>query len=166
MRRRNGKVVVGLALVLLAVAAIIPVTAQAKPTSAGNSDQSDYPAWATQIETPYWFSKPASVSPDDRSFARSTAAGNGDRSDYPAWAMQIETPYWFSKPAGVIPDDRSFARSMTVDSTPTAVVNDGGRSIDFNAYTVTGLLSVLLLAIGGGMAAGVLYSRRTKLSPA
>ncbi|MGH3079610.1 MAG: hypothetical protein ACRDNH_00545 [Gaiellaceae bacterium] len=166
MRRRNEKVVVGFALVLLAVAAIIPVTAQARSTPTDDRQQSDYPAWAMQIETPYWFSKPASVIPDDRPFAKSTTAGNSDRSDYPAWAMQIETPYWFSKPAGVIPDDRSFARSMTVDSTPTAVVSDGGRSVDFNAYTVTGLLAVLLLAIGGGMAAGVMYSRRTKLSPA
>ena len=93
-----------------------------------NRQQSDYPAWAMQIETPYWFSKAAGVIPDDRSFARSMTSGNTDRSDYPAWAMQIETPYWFSKPDGVIPDDRSFARSMTVDSTPTAVVNDGGRA--------------------------------------
>ena len=123
MRRRNGKVVVGLALVLLAVAAIMPVTAQAKPTS-----------------------------------------GKSDQSDYPAWAAQIETPYWFSTPVGMNPDDRSLVRSTSVDATPTAVVNDGGRSIDFNAYTVTGLVSVLLFAIGGGMALGLLYSRRTKLS--
>ena len=122
MRRRNGKVVVGLGLVLLAVAAIMPVTAQAKPTS-GKSD-----------------------------------------SDYPAWAAQIETPYWFSTSAGVTPDDRSLVRATSVDSTPTAVVNDGGRSVDFNAYTVTGLVSVLLFAIGGGMVLGLLYSRRTKLS--
>ena len=163
MRRTNGKVVVGLALVLLAVAAIMPVTAQAKPTS-GKSDQSDYPAWAAQIETPYWFSSSAGMTPDDRSFARSMAVER--RSEYPAWAAAIETPYWFSKPVGMTPDDRSFARSMSVDSTPTAVVSDSGRSIDFNAYTVTGLVSVLLFAIGGGMAAGLLYSRRTKLSPA
>jgi hypothetical protein len=163
MRRRNGKVVVGLALVLLAVAAIMPVTAQAKPTS-GNSDQSDYPAWAAQIETPYWFSSSVGMTPDDRSLARSMTVEQG--SEYPAWAAQIETPYWFSTSAGVTPDDRSVVRSMSVDSTPTAVVNDGGRSIDFNAYTMTGLVSVLLFAIGGGMAAGLLYSRRTKLSPA
>jgi hypothetical protein len=164
MKRRNGRVIVGLALVLLAVAGITPVTAQAKPTSVGNSDQSDYPAWAAQIETPYWFSTPSGVTPDDRSLARSMTAEQ--RSEYPAWAAQIETPYWFSTPSGVTPDDRSLARSMSVDSTPTAVANDGGRSIDFNAYTVTGLVSVLLLALGGGMAAGLLYSRRTKLSPA
>lgn len=161
MRRRNGKVV-GLALVLLAVAAIMPVTAQAKPTS-GTSDQSDYPAWAAQIETPYWFSTSTGVTPDDRALARSTVE---QRSEYPAWAAAIETPYWFSTSTGVTPDDRSFARATSVDSTPTAVVNDGGRSIDFNAYTVTGLVSVLLFAIGGGMAIGLLYSRRTKLSPA
>lgn len=160
MRRRNGKVV-GLALVLLAVAAIMPVTAQAKPTS-GTSDQSDYPAWAAQIETPYWFSTSTGVTPDDRALARSTVE---QRSEYPAWAAAIETPYWFSTSTGVTPDDRSFARATPVDSTPTAVVNDG-RSIDFNAYTVTGLVSVLLFAIGGGMAIGLLYSRRTKLSPA
>jgi hypothetical protein len=160
MRRRNGKVVVGLALVLLAVAAIMPVTAQAKPTS-GKSD-SDYPAWAAQIETPYWFSTSAGMTPDDRPVARSMTAGH--RTEYPAWAAQIETPYWFSTSAGVTPDDRSLARAMSVDSTPTAVVNDGGRSVDFNAYTVTGLVSVLLFAIGGGMMLGLLYSRRTKLS--
>jgi hypothetical protein len=142
MRRRNGKVIVGLALVLLAVAAIMPVTAQAKPTSVSTS---------------------TGVTPDDRSLARSMLV---DRSEYPAWAAQIETPYWFSTSAGMTPDDRSLARSMSVDSTPTVVANDGGRSIDFNGYTVTGVVLLLLLAIGGGMAAGLLYGRRTKLSPA
>jgi hypothetical protein len=142
MRRRNGKVIVGLALVLLAVAAIMPVTAQAKPMSV---------------------STPTGVTPDDRSLARSMSV---DRSEYPAWATQIETPYWFSTSAGMTPDDRSLARSMSVDSSPTVVANDGGRSIDFNTYTVTGVVFLLLLAIGGGMVAGLLVSRRTKLSTA
>lgn len=160
MRRRNGKA--GLALVLLAVAAIMPVTAQARPGPTGHTGNSDseYPVWATQMRTPYWFSQQAGMNPDDRSLSRRT-----EESGYPAWAAEIKTPYWFSQPVGVSSDDRSLARATSIDSTPSSVVvHDSGRSVDFNAYTVTGSVIALLLAIGAGMTFGVWFSRKTRLS--
>jgi hypothetical protein len=159
MRRRNGKA--GLVLVLLAVAAIMPVTAQARlgPTGSSGDSDSEYPAWATQMRTPYWFSQQAGMNPDDRPLARKS-----DESGYPVWAAEIKTPYWFSQPVGVSSDDRSLARATSIDSTPSSVVHDGGRSIDFNAYTVTGSVIALLLAIGAGMTFGVWFNRKTRLS--
>jgi hypothetical protein len=165
MRRRNTLAFARIALVVLAVAAIMPTTATAKPSPRGytGDSESEYPAWATEMKTPYWFSQQVGMNPDDRPLVRSM---NADESGYPAWATKIQTPYWFSQPIGLSSDDRSFSRATTVDSTPSIVVHDSERSIDFNAYTVTGLVSVLLLALGVGMAAGVVYSRRTRLSPA
>jgi hypothetical protein len=91
----------------------------------------------------------------------------GQTSDraYPEWAMQMEAPYWFSKSDTVLaPDDLSFSRPEPVAT--TLVVSDDGRNVDFNGYTVTGFVIVLLLAMGTGLGAGVWYSRKSRLSPA
>jgi hypothetical protein len=64
------------------------------------------------------------------------------------------------------PDDRSFSRATSLDPTPVVVSNDNGRSIDINAYTVTGFGLALLLLAGFGLAIAVRQSHRTKLSPA
>jgi hypothetical protein len=161
MRRRNTLAFARIALVVLAVAAIMPTIAAAKPGPGGYTE-SEYPAWATEMKTPYWFSQQVGMSPDDRPLVRSM----NKTDEYPAWATEMKTPYWFSQPSGLSSDDRSLSRATSVDSTPSIVVHDSDRSIDFNAYTVTGLVSVLLVALGVGMAAGVVYSRRTRLSPA
>jgi hypothetical protein len=132
-RRKNMTVALAIALVM---AAIAPVSAQAML-----SGSADYPAWAKEIEAPYWFSKTES------------------RTDYPAWAKEIVAPYSFSPTGTVVksPDDRSFARG-TVE--PTQVVSDNGRSIELNSYTASGFVLTLLLAIGGGMGLGVWYTRK------
>jgi hypothetical protein len=62
-------------------------------------------------------------------------------------------------------DDRSFSRATAVDPSPVVNVDDG-RSIDVNPYTVTGFSLALLLAIGFGMGIAIRQSRKTKLSPA
>ena len=65
------------------------------------------------------------------------------------------------------PDDRAVSRATTLDTSPSPVViSDNGRSVDINAYTVTGFGFALLLAIGFGMGIAVWQSHRTKLSPA
>jgi hypothetical protein len=145
MRRKKRSIIVRVALGL-AIAGIIPITAQAKPTPYEPDVQSSGQYELGPGEIPYL---------------------SQNREGYPAWAKQIETPYWFSTPTttGITPDDRSVSRQTGVGSTPV-VVSDDGRSIDFNAYTVTGSVVALLLAIGGGMVFGVWYSRKTTLSPA
>ena len=142
MRRRKREMIVALALAV-AIAAIAPMTAQARV-----SDGARYPAWASELEAPYWFSK------------------TGRQTDYPAWATELVAPYWWSKSGTVVtsPDDRAFARAMQVET--ARVVSDDGRRIEFNAYTTSGLVLALLLAISSGMGLGVWHSRRTKLSPA
>jgi hypothetical protein len=78
-----------------------------------------------------------------------------------------EIPYFSSNDRVVAtsPDDRSFSRATQVDTSPVATDNDG-RSVDVNAYTVSGLGLAMLLAIGFGAGIAVWQSRRTKLSPA
>ena len=64
------------------------------------------------------------------------------------------------------PDDRSFARATNVDPTPV-VVSNADRSIDVNAYTVSGFGVVLLFAMAVGMGiVAVWHIRGTKLTPA
>jgi hypothetical protein len=74
--RRSRRYILRVALGL-AIAASVPATAQAAELGVRGqqSDDRDYPAWAKQMETPYWSMAGAgsSTSPDDRSFARTTS---------------------------------------------------------------------------------------------
>jgi hypothetical protein len=63
------------------------------------------------------------------------------------------------------PDDRAFSKATSVDSTPV-FVSDGDRSIDVNAYTVTGFGVALLIAMAVGMSLVAVWRRGTKLTPA
>jgi hypothetical protein len=124
-------------LIALGLMAITAMTAQAKPMESG-------------------------IGPNE-GLALGIRGQSSDRA-YPEWAMQMEAPYWFSKSDTVLaPDDLSLTRP---EPETILVVSDDGRNLDFNAYTVTGFVLALLLAIGTGMGVGVWYSRRSRLSPA
>jgi hypothetical protein len=139
----------------LAIVAVVPMTAQAKPVP---TDQSYAQYELGPAEIPYRVTR--TLSPDDRAFSRVDSA------------QQVEIPY-LSHGQGVTtaelgiatgsPDDRGFARTQS--EAATVVVTDDGSRIDVDPYVVTGFgLALLLLA--GGMGIAIRHSRKTTLSPA
>lgn len=170
MRRKKRLTIIRFGLAL-AVAAILPVAAQAKPTPGPSYDARSYELGPGEI--PYLsqgrgvdqadFSG-VSKSPDDRNVARSTVAPTQPSIVIPYLSQGVGVN---SAELGVAvsnsPDDRTFPRPMT---DRRAVVSDGGTTIDVNPYTVTGF-GLALLLVAGGMGLAIWHSRRTtKLSPA
>jgi hypothetical protein len=171
--RRNS--ILGIALGL-AIAAIVPMSALAKPVPANQGTVQDQ-----AMELGLSQGKIIALglgptgdgvvakSPDDRSFSRKAASPGTAYSQAMELGLsqgKINALGLGSTGSGVVvksPDDRSFSKATNVDPTPV-VSNDGGRSIDINPYTVTGFGLALLLAVGFGLA--IRQSRRTKLSPA
>lgn len=151
--RRKKRFSIGWVALGLAVVAIVPVTAQAKPL----------PSAPSHVQGPVYVIgtlSPEALSPDDRAFSRVDST------------RQVEIPY-LSHGQGVTtaelgiatgsPDDRGFAR--TQPEAATVVVTDDGSRVDLNPYVVSGFgLALLLLA--GGMGIAIRQSRKTTLSPA
>ena len=183
MSRRNS--ILGIALGL-AIAAIVPMSALAKPVPASNDirDHGQYQLGPGEIPVlgPSTVHAQAmelglsegkilalglgGTSPDDRSFSRAVTSVQDQPMELGLSQGKINALGLGSTGSGVVvksPDDRSFSKATNVDPTPV-VSNDGGRSIDINPYTVTGFGLALLLAVGFGLA--IRQSRRTKLSPA
>jgi hypothetical protein len=192
MRRRKRNTILRVALGL-AIAAIVPATALAKPVPVNQDveDRGQYQLGPGEI--PY-VSQDRQVMELGLSEGKIKALGllpNQDVEDHGQYQLGPgEIPYVsqdrqvtvgvssddraFSRatPHGVevasattSPDDRSFSRATSVDPTPV-VVSDDGRSIDIDPYTVTGFALALLLALSIGMGIAVWHNRRTKLSPA
>jgi hypothetical protein len=171
MRRRKRNTILRIALGL-AIAAIVPATALAKPVPV-NQDVQDHGQYQLGPgEIPY-------VSQDRQAMELGLSEGKikalgllddgtvGASSDDRAFSRATPTPHGVEvASAATSPDDRSFSRATSVDPTPVVVSDNDGRSIDFNPYTVTGFVLALLLALGLGMGIAVWHSRRTHLSPA
>jgi hypothetical protein len=168
MRRRKRNTILRIALGL-AIAAIVPATALAKPVPV-NQDVEDHGQYQLGPgEIPY-VSQDRQVMELGLSEGKIKALGllddgtvgksSDDRSVSRATPHGVEVAS-----AATSPDDRSFSRAMSVDPTPV-VVSDDGRSIDIDPYTVTGFALALLLAMGIGMGISIWHNRRTKLSPA
>ena len=147
--RRKKRFSIGWVALGLAVVAVVPVTAAAKPLPSAPSHEQGMPVYVI-----------GTLSPDDRAFSRVDSA------------QQVEIPY-LSHGQGVTtaelgiatgsPDDRGFARTQS--EAATVVVTDDGSRIDVNPYVVSGFgLALLLLA--GGMGIAIRHSRKTTLSPA
>jgi hypothetical protein len=145
MRRRKRYTILRIALGL-AVAGIVPVTAQAKLTPYNHDLQANPQAKATPHK-------------HDLQARGQYQLGPGEI-PYLSQVTSAERGFAVVKS----PDDRPFSRMTTVETNP--VVSDDGRSIDVNAYTVTGFTLALLLAIAGGMGIAVWHSRTTRLAPA
>jgi hypothetical protein len=134
MRRRKRNTILRIA-VGLAIAAMVPVAAQAAPTPYYEHEVRSHGQYDLGPgEIPY-LSKSVGVPSAKRGFA------------------VVKSP-----------DDRSFSRMTSVDA--KTVVSDDGRSIEVNAYTVTGFALALLLAITGGMGIAAWHRRTTRLAPA
>jgi hypothetical protein len=135
--RRKKRLTIGWVALGLAVVAMAPVTADAKPLP---TDQSLAQYNLSQAQ--------GTLSPDDRAFSRVDSA--------------VETQQ-VSHGVGVTPDDRAFAR-IGPETTAILVAEDGSR-FDIDPYVVSGFgLALLLLA--GGLGIGIRQSRQTTLSPA
>jgi hypothetical protein len=148
MRRRKRNTILRIALGL-AIAAIVPATALAKPVSQDTVQDQVMGLGVSEGQYKALGLSDDGVvgkSSDDRAVSRATPHG-----------VEVAS-------VAKSPDDRSFSKATTIDTTP--VVSDDGRSIDFNPYTVTGFVLALLLALGLGMGIAVWHSRRTHLSPA
>jgi hypothetical protein len=179
---RKRKTILGIALGL-AIAAIAPTTALAKPVPA-NQDVQDHGSYRLgpgeiPVLTNTVHAQPMELGLSE---GKILALGLGDRAvakspgTVHAQAMELGLSQGKILALGLgadgravakTPDDRSFARATTLDTSPSPVViSDDGRSVDINAYTVTGFGFALLLAIGFGLGIAVWQSRRTKLSPA
>jgi hypothetical protein len=135
--RRKKRLTIGWVALGLAVVAMAPVTADAKPLP---TDQS-----LAQYNLSH---AQGTASPDDRAFSRVDSA--------------VETQQ-VSHGVGVTPDDRGFARVRP--ETTAIVVADEGSRFDIDPYVVSGFgLALLLLA--GGLGIAIRQSRKTTLSPA
>jgi hypothetical protein len=143
----------------LAVAAVIPATAQARPLDvSGNDARAIHQSSSRGVEIPY-LSHGVGVSagdfdqalgPDDRSFLR----------QQPPVAVGVSAS---DLGQALGPDDRSFSRQS---ETPTVASAHGGSSstIDLsNTNTVGGLLLILAAL---GTAVVIRHNRKAKLSPA
>jgi hypothetical protein len=151
----------------LAIAALIPATAQAKPVS--NQPQIGpgeipYLSHGVGVDEGQFA---VTASPDDRAYSRAT----------PTESAAVEIPYlgpgeipYLSHGVGVTaatfdptvvsPDDRNVSRATSVGASPTAT--DDGWSVDLS----TGLLGMILALGAAGAALAIRHSRKTKLSPA
>jgi hypothetical protein len=135
MRRSKRLKIVRISLAM-AVAAIIPVTAQAKPIPAsGVGSQLEYQLKAVPVVT---------------------VTSYGSEREYQAKAAPVV------ESGATSSDDRPFSRAPILESTP--VTDDGGSTFDVNPYVVSGLGVAFLLALG--MALAIRHNRKTKLSPA
>jgi hypothetical protein len=158
----------------LAVAAVIPATAQARPLETSGSaaraiHQSSSPDRGG-VEIPYLShgvgvtasDYDQTLSPDDRSFSRQQSAVAVGRAG-------MEIPY-LSHGVGVStsdfgqalgPDDRSYSRQTESPTVPSA---HGGSSTDLGKTNTVGGLVLILAAVGTAFA--IRQNRKAKLSPA
>jgi hypothetical protein len=158
MRRSKRLKIVRISLAM-AVAAIIPVTAQAKPIPAsGVGSEREYRWKAVPIqalgvtgvgsEGEYrWKAVP---------IQGLGVTGVGSEGEYRWKAVPIPETATRSS------DDRPFSRAPILEG--TQVTSDGGSTFDINPYVVSGLGVAFLLALG--MALAIRHNRKTKLSPA
>jgi hypothetical protein len=169
MRRR--KQITGWVALGLAIAATVPAMAQSRPSPSQNQVRQPMELGLSEgkIRALGLIEEGGMKSLDDRSFP---LAKN-------PYVSQTRQPMELGLSEGKIralglleqsgtasPDDRAFSRVTSVDSTPV-FVSDGDRSLDVNAYTVTGFGVALLFAMAVGMSiVAVWHSRGTKLTPA
>jgi hypothetical protein len=155
----------------LAVAAVIPATAQARPQDLSGSDARAIHQASLQqssgVEIPY-LSHGVGVSagdfepvlgPDDRSFSRSSESTATGAVEIPYLSHGVGvSPSDFGQPLGV--DDRALSRQT---ETEAVTVSGQGGSSDIDTNTVGGLVLILAAA---GMALVIRHNRKARLSPA
>jgi hypothetical protein len=174
MRRR--KQITGWVALGLAIAATVPAMAQSRPSPSQNQVRQPMELGLSEgkIQALGLLEESGMKSQDDRSFP---TTANADASlavsETNRQPMELGLSEGKIRALGLLEqsgmksqDDRSFPTTANVDPTPV-VVSDVDRSIDVNAYTVSGFGVVLLFAMAVGMGiVAVWHSRGTKLTPA
>jgi hypothetical protein len=170
LMRRRKRHITGWVALGLAIVTTVPVAAQARPSPYASPTEVRQPMELGlsegKIRALGLLEQSAMRSRDDRSFP---TAVNVETSRQP---MELGLSEGKIRALGLLeqsgtksPDDRSFSRVTHVD--PTPVVSDGERTVDVNAYTVTGLAVAFFFAMAAGMGiVAVWHSRGTKLTPA
>jgi hypothetical protein len=155
----------------LAVAAVIPATAQARPLEVSGNDARAIHQSSSRVEIPY-LSHGVGVSagnfdqalgPDDRAFSRqqSTVAVSRASSDIPYLSHGVGVSASDLGQA-LGPDDRSFSRQS--ESPTVASAHGGSSSTDLSNTNTVGGLVLILAALGTAFM--IRHNRKAKLSPA
>ena len=175
MTSRKRNTILGIALGL-AIAAIAPMSASAKPVPANQDvqDHGSYQLGPGEIPVFSQSTAPMELGLSEGKIRALGLAGSGGTvhaqpmelglSEGKILALGLSSD---GRAVAKSPDDRAVSRATTLDTSPSPVViSDDSRSVDINPYTVTGFGLALLLAIGFGMGIAFWQSRRTNLSPA
>ena len=162
MRRRKRQII-GWVAVGLAVVATIPAMGQAEPSPYVLQSQVQQPMELGLSEGKMralgLIEQGGMKSLDDRSFPQAKNPYVGQTRQ----PMELGLSEGKIRALGLL---EQSGTTTNVDPTPV-VVSDGDRSIDVNAYTVTGFGVALLFAIAVGMSiVAAWHSRGTKLTPA
>ena len=168
--KRNKRTTIKRVALGLAVAAVIPATAQARPLDMSGTDARTIHQASTQqaVQIPYLSHgigvkasdfEPAALGPDDRALSRRSAVTATRAMEIPYLSHGVGvSPSDFGQPLGV--DDRAVSRATEVQP---VTASGGGDGYDVGSNTVGGL--VLILAAGGA-ALVIRHTRKAKLSPA
>ena len=164
MRRR--KQITGWVALGLAIAATVPAMAQSKPTPSQNQVRQPMELGLSEgkIQALGLLEQSGMKSLDDRSFPQAKSQSRQPMelglSEGKIRALGLQQSGTAS------PDDRAFARATNIEPA-RVVVSDTDRSIDVNAYTVSGFGVVLLCAMVVGMGiVAVWHTRGRRLTPA
>jgi hypothetical protein len=166
MRRR--KQITGWVALGLAIAATVPAMAQSRPSPSQNQVRQPMELGLSEgkIQALGLLEQSGMKSLDDRSFPLANVSQTRQPMELGLSEGKIRALGLLEQSGTASPDDRAFSRVTSVDSTPV-FVSDGERSLDVNAYTVTGFGVALLFAMAVGMSiVAVWHSRGTKLTPA
>jgi hypothetical protein len=191
MKRRQ---LISLLALTVAVAAIVPTFAQAKPSPSMANDRAHY--GNPQADDPQYLLGPGEipylsqgVGVNEENF-RGSASTTQKRVEIPYLSQgigvneenfggsvsttqkRVEIPYLSqgvgvtsSELFGVAADDRAHSRATSVETAPIVVTEDSGWSVDFGNSAVAGL-ALMLGLLAGGAGVAIWQSRKTKLSPA
>lgn len=151
----------------VAVAAMVPTFALAKPMPSSANDRAHYgnpqavdPEYQLgQGEIPYLSQ---GIGVNEENF-RGSAATTQKRVEIPYLSQGVGVTS--AEILGVGPDDRNFSRATTAEPAPIVVTKDEGWSVDLGnpAFAAVALMLGLL---AGGTGVAIWQSRRTRLSPA
>ena len=159
---KRGKQLVTL-LAVVAVAAIVPTVAQAKPPESVTNDHTYYAQPRYDLgagEIPY-LSQGIGVNEENFRGSASTTTQKQVQIPYLSQGVGVTSAELFGGGA----DDRSFSRATPVEPTPVVVTKSDGWSVDVG-NSAFAAIALMLGLLAGGASVAIWQSKRTNLSPA